>query len=480
MAALFILVPVLVVVFLNLPHFRLGTRLALYLAGVACLAQGAAALLVPAAAWEGPGALPRWLDLPALLGTTFPVDALGRVVLLAIALVGLCAVLVARYAREDRQNAFRFGNLLLLAVAGMNGIVLARDLFVLYVFLEITAVASLVLIVLERGRAAFEGAFKYMILSAVATAMLLAAVALLLIVSGGTSFEVVARGLHAAEGSRLALVAVALFLCGLAIKAGVVPFHGWLPDAYTSAPPAVSVLLAGIVTKTTGVYTLVRLVDAVIGWAPAVRQALLALGMLSIVVGALGALAQRDLKRMLSYSSVSQVGYVVLGLGAGPGLGVAAAAFHLFNHAVFKTLLFVNAAAVEREARTRDMEALGGLSSRMPVTGATSVVAMLSTAGLPPFAGFWSKLLVVVAVWRAGHPLVAAAAVLLSVLTLAYLLAMQRRVFFGEPAPALAGVREAGGWALAPAVLLAAVTVALGLAAPWLFHTFLLPVGSIL
>jgi multicomponent Na+:H+ antiporter subunit D len=116
----------------------------------------------------------------------------------------------------------------------------------------------------------------------------------------------------------------------------------------------------------------------------------------------------------------------------------------------------------------------------MPVTGATSVVAMLSTAGLPPFAGFWSKLLVVVAVWRGGHPLVAAAAVLLSVLTLAYLLAMQRRVFFGEPAPALAGVREAGGWALAPAVLLAAVTVALGLAAPWLFHTFLLPVGSIL
>ena len=479
MSAFLLLVPVAAVVFLNLPHFRLGTRIALAVAGLVCAAQGVAALAVPSALWTE-AALPPALDPSRLLATTFPVDALARVMLLAIALVGVCAALVARYVRDDREAAFRFANLLLLAVAGMNGVVLARDLFALYVFLEITAVASLVLILCDRGRPAFEGAFKYLVLSAVATSLLLAGIALLLIVAGGTSFEDAAAGLRAASGSKLGLVAVALVLSGLAIKAGVFPFHGWLPDAYASAPSATSVLLAGIVTKTTGVYTLVRVVDAVIGYSAPVRNVLLAVGILSIVGGGLAALGQRDLKRLLAYSSVSQVGYVLLGLGAGPGLGVAGAVFHLFNHAVFKSLLFVNAAAVEHETGERDLARLGGLQARMPVTGATSVLAALSTAGLPPFAGFWSKLLVVVAVWKAGHPPLAAAAVLASVVTLAYLLRMQRRVFFGPLAETLGQVREANRWALAPALLLAAITVGLGLAAPWLFETFLLPVESIL
>jgi proton-translocating NADH-quinone oxidoreductase chain N len=475
--ALLLLVPVAAVVFLNLPHLRLGTRIALALAGVLCAAQAIAALALSPEAWQRPVGP---LDLARLLRADLAVDGLGRVMLMAIALVGVCAVLVARYTRTCRQDAFRFSNLLLLAVAGMNGIVLVRDLFALYVFLEITAVASFVLIVLERGLLAFEGAFKYLVLSAVATALLLVGIALLLIVGGGTSFAEVAAGLQGAESSRLARVAVAVFLAGLAIKAGVVPFHGWLPDAYASAPSAVSVLLAGIVTKTTGVYTLVRIVDAVLGYGEPIRKVLLVIGILSVLGGAVGALAQRDLRRMLAYSSISQVGYILLGLGAGPGLGVAGAVLHLFNHAVFKTLLFVNSAAVEREAGTRDMERLGGLGARMPVTGATSVIAMLSTAGAPPFAGFWSKLLVVMALWQAGARGLAAAAVLASVLTLAYLLSMQRRVFFGPVAEGMGEVREASGWAVAPAVLLAAVTVALGLAAPWLFETFLLPVRSIL
>jgi proton-translocating NADH-quinone oxidoreductase chain N len=478
-AALLVLVPIIAVLLLNVPTLRFGTRVALALAGTLCAAEAVAAVFVPAGAWARTD-LPAWIDLPRLLGVALPVDDLGRVMLLAIAIVGVSSTLVARYVRTGREDAFRFSNLLLLAVAAMNGIVLVRDLFALYVFLEITAIASLVLIVLERGKTAFEGAFKYMVLSAVATALLLVGIALLLIVSGGTSFEEVAAGLRAAGTSRLALVAMGLFLGGLAIKAGLAPFHGWLPDAYASAPSAVSVLLAGIVTKTTGVYTLVRLVDAVFGYGVPVRRILLAAGLLSVIAGAIGALAQRDLKRMLAYSSISQVGYIVLGLAAGPGLGFAGAVFHLFNHAVFKTLLFVNASAVEREAGTRDMGRLGGLGAAMPITGATSVVAMLSTAGLPPSAGFWSKLLVVIALWKAGHAAVAAVAVLASVLTLGYLLSMQRRVFLGPAVAGRAPAREVSGWGLAPAVLLAAVTLGLGLAAPWLFETFLLPVGSIL
>lgn len=483
MAALLVVLPLLAVAFLNLLRMRLGNRLALPCAALFYAAEAVAALAAPERFWNDGASLAGvglTLDLTRLLGTTFLVDALARVMFLSIAVVGLCAALVARYGYVDQEQEFRFANLLLLVTAGMNGVVLVRDLFALYVFLEITAVSSLVLIVIERGRTAFEGAFKYMVLGTVATALLLTAVALLLIGTGGTSFEVVAAGLRSSGTSKLQLLAAAMLLVGLAIKAGLVPFHGWLPDAYSAAPAPVSVLLAGVVTKTTGVYTLIRLVDAVIGYGEPIRRALLVVGAVSVVVGAVSALGQRDLKRMLAYSSISQVGYVVLGLAAGPGLGVAGAVLHVFNHSVFKTLLFVNSAAVERQAGTRDMDELGGISARMPVTGTTSVIALLSTAGIPPFSGFWSKLIIIIALWQSGHTGFAALGVAASVLTLAYFLSMQRRVFFGRLTESCARLEEANAWGLAPALALAAVTVALGAAVPWLFQTFLLPVRSIL
>jgi multicomponent Na+:H+ antiporter subunit D len=477
--ALLVLLPLLGVVLLNLPLGKVSDRLALPLGALLCLAQAAAILAAPPELWAQALVLGP-VNVSGVFRAGFPVDNLARVMLLSIATVGCCSVLVARYSMADEGDRFRFANLLVLALAGLNGIVLVRDLLGLYVFLEITAVASFVLIALERGRAAFDGAFKYVVLSAVATAMIVAGLALFFIVAGSTSFDAVAAAIAGAGSNQLALAAVAFFLCGLGIKGGLVPFHGWLPTAYASAPAAVSVLLAGAVTKTSGVYTLIRLVEAVFGYGPAVKQVLLVAGIASIVVGAAGALGQKDMKRMLAFSSISQMGYVVLGVGAGPGLGLAGAVFHLFNHSIFKTLLFVNSAAVERQAGTRDMDELGGISARMPVTGTTSVLAMLSTAGVPPLSGFWSKLLIVTGVWQAGQVGLALAAVAASVLTLAYFLSMQRRVFFGKLAERCAGLKEADAWGLLPALVLAAVTVALGIGAPWLFETFLLDVESIL
>jgi proton-translocating NADH-quinone oxidoreductase chain N len=440
-------------------------------------------VLFPSPFWSGHVAIHPGFDPYTFFLSDFPVDDLARVMFLATGLVGLCATMVARSTLSDSDIRFRFANVMLLSLAGLNGLVLVRDLMGLYVFLEIVSVSSFVLIALERGRAAFEGAFKYFVLSAVATSMILAGLGLLFIVAGNTSFDAVKAAMGATGANPLATAALVLFVAGLAVKAGLVPFHGWLPDAYSSAPPAVSVLLAGIITKATGVYTLIRLVNDVFPKAPHVHMILLVVGLASILVGALAALGQRDLKRMLAYSSISQVGYIVLGLAAGPGLGLAGAIFHLFNHAVFKSLLFVNSAAVEKQSGTRDMDALGGISSRMPVTGTTSVMALLSTAGIPPFSGFWSKLLIIIGVWKAGHPGFASAAVLASVVTLAYFLSMQRRVFFGKLAPSCEGLKEADGWNLAPALLLAAVTLGLGLCAPWLYQTFLaflLPTGSFL
>ena len=484
MAALLVLIPILALVVLNLPLGKLGSVAALPFAILYCLAEAFASVAMPDAFWAGAPAPQLARQLGNALGT-FPVDAFVRVMFFCIALVGLCTALVARYHRSAEETELRFANLLLLILAGMNGIVLVHDLFALYVFLEVTSVCSLILIVVEKGREAFEGAFKYMVLGAVATSLMLAGLALLFTLSGSTSFEVVRASLAGVRAAPLTLVAVAFFVVGLSIKAGLVPFHGWLPDAYSAAPAPVSVLLAGIVTKTTGVYTLIRVVHEVLGNEGRIGPMLLAVATASILVGALAALGQRDLKRMLAYSSISQVGYIVLGLAVGTPLALLGAVLHLLNHAIFKTLLFVNSAAVEKQAGTRDMNQLGGISARMPVTGTTSVIALLSTAGIPPFSGFWSKLIIIIGVWKAGEHGYAAAAVLASVLTLAYFLSMQRRVFFGKLAESCASLKEAGFWALVPALLLTALTVGLGVSAPWLlpwvFQAFHVPqIGSIL
>lgn len=421
---------------------------------------------------------------PDFIGSFFnfnlQVDNLSRVVLCCIGIVFLAALWVGRSLVREAAQWFNFICLMLVSLAGLNGIAMVADIFSLYIFLEITAVASFILIAFDKDIAGLEGAFKYLVLSAVATALMLAAIGLLLVVSGSTDFAVLAQTLQGSAQAPFVRLAVALFLCGLFIKAGLMPFHGWLPDAYASAPAAVSVLLAGIVTKTVGVYTLIRVVNSVFGMDEPLKLLLMAVGTFSIVLGALAAIGQRDFKRMLAYSSISQVGYIILGFGSGTALGFAGAVFHLFNHAIFKSLLFVNACAVETRTGTRDMDKLSGLAAGMPLTGATSVIASLSAAGVPPLAGFWSKLIIIIALWTAGHYGYAVIAVLASLITLTYFLSMQRRVFFGLPAAGAAGITEAPLGITLTSVLLAALIVAAGLFFPYFMNIFNLPVGPAL
>ncbi|HPQ81413.1 MAG TPA: proton-conducting transporter membrane subunit [bacterium] len=475
MPSLLIIIPLLAVLILNLPLGRIMNRASFWVTVFLCAAQARLAVDPTLPFWREP--LPPLSDI-FRSGTA--VDDLSLVMFLAVALVTFSSVMLCRYWCEDEERRFNFVSVILLTMVGMNGIVLAGDLFTLYVFIEIAAVASFVLIAFERGRDECEGSFKYIVLSAVASAMMLASIGIFLMFTGGVSFAEAGEALKGVTTNPLLLLAVALFAGGLFIKSGLVPFHGWLPDAYSAAPAPASVLLAGVVTKAAGVYTLMRLTVEVFGITPALQSVLVAVGLASIVIGALAAIGQRDVKRMLAYSSISQVGYIILGLGVGTPLGFAGAIFHLFNHAVFKSLLFINAAAVERETGTRDMREMGGIAKRMPVTGLTSVVAVLSTAGIPPLSGFWSKLVIIVAAWSAGRHGAAATAIMASLVTLAYFLIMQRKMFFGLLDRKYEGISEAGGFAVVPSILLALVTVCLGFAAPWLFETFLLPVRSIL
>jgi multicomponent Na+:H+ antiporter subunit D len=472
--ALLILVPFLSIILLNLPLENITKKIAFWWVLALAILQVIMVLFPNAGFWFN-----TMGTFSTILRLDLWVDNLTLVMLLSIGIVLLATLLVGRSLISDEDKQFNFVNLILAVGAGMNGIVMVRDIFSLYVFLEITAVASFILIASSRDVLGLEGAFKYIILSAVASTMMLASIAILVMLSGSTAFSAISYALKSSPHSFLIHLAMALFIGGLFVKAGLMPFHGWVPDAYTAAPAPVSILLAGIATKTIGVYTLIRIVMSVFGFAEPIKNILLFIGAVSIVLGALAALGQNDFKRMLAYSSISQVGYIILGLGSGTPLGVAGAVFHLFNHAVFKSLLFVNAAAVEEQAGTRNMNEMSGFGSKMPLTGLTSVLASLSTAGIPPLSGFWSKLIIIMALWLAGYHVYAVIAILASVVTLAYFLSLQRRVFFGKIKEEFNDLKEAGLGLSTAALLLAVIIVEVGVLFPLILDTFILPIRSL-
>ncbi|TAL33217.1 MAG: NADH-quinone oxidoreductase subunit L [Spirochaetes bacterium] len=475
MPTLLIIVPLALMLVLNLPFLRAARRVSFWFCAILALVQVAAV-----AAHMG-GLIPGYEDLfDRYINLTLTMSGLSEVVLLSIGIVVTASLFTARAVIENHEERFKFGNLVMLAMVGLNGTALLADLISLYVFIEITAVSSFILIAFNRDADGLEGSFKYIILSAVATAGLLSAIALLMMVSQGTSYAAVREALGASSNSFYVKLAMGFFMCGLFIKGGIVPFHWWLPDAYASAPAPASVLLAGIVTKVSGIYTLIIVTTSIFRLDGAVGEIIVVLGAVSAIAGALLALGQRDMKRMLAYSSVSQVGYILLGLGTGSALGIAGAVFHFFNHAIFKSLLFVNATAVEGSLGTRDMDRMGGIASKMPVTGATSLIGFFSAAGIPPLAGFWSKIMIIIALWQTGYTAAAVIAALVGVLTLAYFLSMQRRVFFGKLREGLGGIREARLSVLVPAVSLALITIAAGLFFKPIYTMVLMPIGEML
>jgi formate hydrogenlyase subunit 3/multisubunit Na+/H+ antiporter MnhD subunit len=261
-----------------------------------------------------------------------------------------------------------------------------------------------------------------------------------------------------------ALLTVAFLFVGFGTKAGIAPFHPWLPDAHAEAPTPVSVLLSGVMIKM-ALYALARTVSPFLpGWSQ-LTLFLVAVGCFSMLLGIILALTQDDLKRLLAYSSVSQIGYVLVGVGLGTYLGCYGGLFHLVNHAIFKALLFMCAGAILYATGLRRISELGGLRERMPVTAGCFFVAALAIAGFPPFNGFVSKLTVYAALARAGLWWAVAVALATSLLTAVVLLRAAFAVFWAAPRAESAAVTAARDVPLSmqlPMVLLAASCLLLG------------------
>lgn len=407
-------------------------------------------------------------------------DGFNLFMLFTISLVSLCISLFSIDYLEHYGHKSTFYALFLVMIAGMNGLVLVPDLFSIYLFLEVAAVASYALVAFGLGYDELEASFKYLMLSVVASAFALLSITIIFGMTGSLSFQAVAQGLQDLGGRPVIGVCVAFFIMGFGLKAALVPFHAWLPDAHPSAPAPISAMLSGLLIKVSGIYALFRIIYSVIGLTPAISQLLMSLGTVSMVVAALLALGQKDIKRMLAYSSISQVGYIVLGLALGTPLGIAGGLFHLFNHAVAKGLLFLNSGSIQHITGTRNLEELGGLGKVVPVTAGTNLVGALSIAGVPPLAGFWSKLIITMALIQAREFGYALIAILASILTLWYYLLIQRKAFFGRVSEKWLQVREAPFWMSAANVVLALVCVLVGIFFTPIFKTWISPAAEAL
>ena len=303
--------------------------------GLLALAVGAVARGGVEVTFAGDWGLRPFGDGVWVSGVALVLDGLSRLFLLLVAVVGTASAIYAlRYLAPEPGRPL-FHVLFNLLVAGMNGALLAGDLFTLYVFVEVASIASYGLVAYRTGGTEVEAAFKYLVLGTLASTGILLGITVLYAATGFLNLADLAAAIAAGAVPPVALAfAAGLFVLGFATKTAAMPFHAWLPDAHPSAPAPISAMLSGLLIKTLGIYALVRVFYVVVGMDEQVRLILTALGCLSMWGGVLLAQAQDDLKRILAFHSVSQMGYVLIALGLGTWLGVAAALFHAVNHAL--------------------------------------------------------------------------------------------------------------------------------------------------
>lgn len=463
------------------------------LCGALLLAGSAALLGQPASAywvggWDG-------VQRPSI-GLSLVSDGLAQMLLITVNGIGFLALLYSwSYIRRYSGQALYYC-LFLIMLAGMNGVVLAGDLFNVFVFMEVAVIASYALVAFGVERQELEASFKYVVLGTVSSTFILFAIGLLYNLTGQLNMALVGERLLQLTPGPAVWLAAGLFIMGFGLKAAMVPFHAWLPDAHPSAPAPISAMLSGVVIKAVGVYAICRILFNVFGIAsPAgglYANVLLALGALSMIIGVLLAVGQWDFKRLLAYHSISQMGYVFTGVGIGAAVlahggerAVAALAifgglFHLINHAAFKSLLFLCSGAAEYASGTRDLHELGGLKRTMPVTSGCCRVAALSIAGVPPFNGFWSKLIIIIAAVQAGYWFLAGLAAFVSFMTLLSFVKVQRYALEGDPSPQTRVAREAPLAMRTAMVCLAVVCMLLGVLTPWHRERLITPAERVL
>ncbi len=390
-------------------------------------------------------------------GISLVADGLAAFMLVTINVVAFLIALFLIDYMKQYTDRWKFYTLFMFMLAGMNGVLLAGDIFNMYVFLEIAAIAGYFLVGFGTGPEELEAAFKYAVMGTVASIFILLGIGILYSCTGTLNMADMARFLAQNDMARVVQFVSVLFLMGFGLKAALVPFHSWLPYAHSSAPAPISAMLSGISIKVLGIYALARVFFNIFGITPAVSNILITLAVLSMVVGSILAFGQTDIKRLFAYSSISQIGYIALALGIGTPLALLGALFHLFNHSIFKSLLFLNSGSIEYTTGTRELGRIRGVMRDAPVTGYTNLIGALSICGVPPLGGFWSKLIIILACIQANRFGLAFVAAMVSMLTVAYYFRALTPALFGGPAHSAAGIGRKISFTMALSMVILAI-----------------------
>lgn len=359
-------------------------------------------------------------------GIEYVIDALNALVALIVTVMGLLSVVFGRLSVEREIHGSQihlFYAAFQLALLGLLGMALTGDIFNLFVFLEISSLASYALIAMGHKRQALVASFNYLLAGTLGATFFLLGIGFLYAASGTLNMADIASRFGEFDAMALVITALLFILIGLALKAAAFPLHSWLPEAYTQAPSMVTVFLAATATKV-AVYVLLRTLYHVFPpnyWQELLLPSFLVLsGCLGMLYGSYKAIQQFSIKRLLAYSSVAQLGYMVVGIGLNNEAGLTASIMHMFNHAVTKAALFMAAGMVFYRMHTTDMRQLRGAGKTMPWTTAALVIGGLSLIGVPGTAGFISKWYLVQAALQAGNYLVVASVLIASVMAILY------------------------------------------------------------
>jgi len=344
--------------------------------------------------------------------------------------------IASTYYMRDNRNLDTYYGLLLMATFGMILVSFSVDLIVLFLAWELMNIPTYVLTGIQKDDpASNEAALKFFILSALSSALIVYAISLTFGITGTTNIYAVSKALSTVlpKLDPLALLAMMLFIAGFGMKVAAVPFHMWIPDAYEGAPITIGAFLAAG-TKNGGFAALLRvfavaLIALRFDWSGTFAV----IAILTMTLGNVAALMQKNFTRMLAYSSIAQAGYILIGLAAPNVLGITGALFHILNHGVMKTAAFIAAAAVYSKMSTTSLDSYSGLGARMPATAFTLTISLFALAGVPPLSGFISKLVLFTAAIDGQLWWLALAGVLNSAFSMAYYGWVVKRMYFDEP-----------------------------------------------
>ena len=367
-------------------------------------------------------------------------DAFGSFFAIAMLIVSIITVVGSFNYMRNRANPAVYFSLILLSTIGMVLIAFSTDLVMLFIGWELMSIPTYILAGFnKKNPISNEAAIKYFLFGALSSAIIIYGMSLAYGITGSTNIGEVIQGFATLEADLLpiGLLAIGMLIAGFGFKMGLVPFHMWLPDTYEGSPPPITALLAAG-TKKAGFAAALRII--ILGTVALNLDWTLALGVIAIMtmtIGNIAAIMQKNLARMLAYSSIGHAGYILIGISIAPftGLGLQASLFHILNHAVMKGAAFIAVAGIVTALAVTHLDKIKGLGRRMPITALGLVISLLALAGVPPLSGFWSKLMLFGAAIDAGSslwwaPWLAVAGVLNSALSLAYYGWIIRKMYF--------------------------------------------------